>query len=347
QFNHVHDQRTTGHSTANQVEVVVKLLESEAMIRVQSTEVNHPACKLMDALRSLNLKVHYASVSCVKDLMLQDVIVKVHYATVFCVKDLIFQDVIVKVLNGFTSDQYTLRLVILNKMVLPFLGFSTIAKVLLTLCNEGGGGEKCVKEKQHTSTNDATKDIVVVSPPAVDEPVVDTGNTKDVNAGRTSIDSTVDPNSETLGVNMDWLSECLTRLPGCSSSSLALWMGRSSFARAMIELRADVELKDTIVVAMPKLVAEGNSNPFDVLNSVENDVDLGTNRGTSNLASKEVNSSGSSFWNVRSSCVSTTPIVEKIDKLKKLIIDGKIKLVDDEGKPLKKIDYPGDHDSKN
>ncbi|GJX99807.1 reverse transcriptase domain-containing protein [Tanacetum coccineum] len=33
--------------------------------------------------------------------------------------------------------------------------------------------------------------------------------------------------------------------------------GRSSFARAMIELRADVELKDTIVVAMPKLVAKG------------------------------------------------------------------------------------------
>ncbi|GKD83918.1 transcription factor MYC2-like protein, partial [Tanacetum coccineum] len=43
QFNHVHDQRNTGHSTANQVEVEVKLLESEAIIRVQSAEVNHPA----------------------------------------------------------------------------------------------------------------------------------------------------------------------------------------------------------------------------------------------------------------------------------------------------------------
>ncbi|GKE78273.1 hypothetical protein Tco_1544393, partial [Tanacetum coccineum] len=31
----------------------------------------------------------------------------------------------------------------------------------------------------------------------------------------------------------------------------------SSYARAMIELRADVELKDTVVVAMPKLVGEG------------------------------------------------------------------------------------------
>ncbi|GKG14724.1 zinc knuckle CX2CX4HX4C containing protein, partial [Tanacetum coccineum] len=30
-----------------------------------------------------------------------------------------------------------------------------------------------------------------------------------------------------------------------------------SYARAMIELRADVELKDTIMVAMPKLVGEG------------------------------------------------------------------------------------------
>ncbi|GJX18132.1 hypothetical protein Tco_0218964 [Tanacetum coccineum] len=36
----------------------------------------------------------------------------------------------------------------------------------------------------------------------------------------------------------------------------------------------------------------GNSNPFDVLNLVENNVDLGTNGGTSYLASKEANSSG-------------------------------------------------------
>ncbi|GKD75978.1 hypothetical protein Tco_1334260 [Tanacetum coccineum] len=192
--------------------------------------------------------------------------------------------------------------------------------------------------------------------------------------------------------------------------------GKSSYARSMIELRADVELKDTIVVAMPKLVREGfyacnirieyewkppryacckvfghvqdecpkkigsdvaknmknpnqaprgvlvgpklgykpvkqvyrhvskknnvntsgnkkkdeesrkevsNPNPFDVLNSFENDVD-----------------------NVGSSIISTTLIVEKFDKLEKLIIDGKITLVDDEGKPLEKVDYLGDHDSE-
>ncbi|GKC53077.1 hypothetical protein Tco_1075822 [Tanacetum coccineum] len=63
-----------------------------------------------------------------------------------------------------------------------------------------------------------------------------------------------------------------------------------------------------------------NSNPFDVLNSVENDGDLGTNGETLYLASNGANSNGSLFWNVKTS--------------------------NDDGKPMKKIDYPGDHDSE-
>ncbi|GJV68899.1 hypothetical protein Tco_1484408 [Tanacetum coccineum] len=210
----------------------------------------------------------------------------------------------------------------------------------------------------------------------------------------------------------------------------------SSYARVMIELRADVELKDTIVVAMPKLTGEGvytcnirveyewksprcacckvfghiqeecpknpglgvaknlkmpsqaprgvsvvlnvgfkpakeyrlvskkptantsgnkkngveptkevsNSNPFYVLNSVENDGELGNNGGASNLASNGANPSGSSVWNVETSSTSTTSIVDKIEKLEKLIIDEKATLVDDDGKPLKRVDYLGDHD---
>ncbi|GKA46328.1 hypothetical protein Tco_0739211 [Tanacetum coccineum] len=156
----------------------------------------------------------------------------------------------------------------------------------------------------------------------------------------------------------------------------------SSYARALIEVRADVELKDNIVVVMSKFVRKGfytcnvhveyewkplsqtprgllvvpkvgfklvkqvyrqvskknnvntsdnknkdmeptlefsNSNPFDVLNLFENDVDLGTNGRTSNKASKKANSSGS-LWNVI--------------------------LVDDEGNPLTKVDSSGDHDSE-
>ncbi|GJZ10523.1 putative reverse transcriptase domain-containing protein [Tanacetum coccineum] len=139
--------------------------------------------------------------------------------------------------------------------------------------------------------------------------------------------------------------------------------GRSIYARALIEVRADVELKDNIVVAMPKLAGEGlytytevvknmkkpsqtprgvpvgprvgfkpvkqvyrrvskkntvntsgnkkkdvkltievsNLNPFDVLNSIENNVDFGTNGDTPNLASRKANSSGSLSRNVESS----------------------------------------------
>nr|GEW33212.1 hypothetical protein [Tanacetum cinerariifolium] len=63
------------------------------------------------------------------------------------------------------------------------------------------------------------------------------------------------------------------------------------------------------------------SNPFDVLTSVENDVKLGTNEGTSNLASQATNSSGSSFWNVNA-----------------------ITFVDDDGKPLKNVASSSDYD---
>nr|GEV17988.1 high affinity nitrate transporter 2.6-like [Tanacetum cinerariifolium] len=212
--------------------------------------------------------------------------------------------------------------------------------------------------------------------------------------------------------------------------------GRLSYARAMIELRVDVELNDNIMVTMPKITGDGyytcnirveyewrpprcasckvfghvqeeclknigsgatknlkkasqtpkgipvgqkmgfkptkqvyqhvskksianisgnkknnteptnkvsKSNSFEVLTSVENDVELGTNGGTTNLVSQEANSSGSSFWNVDSSSRSTT-IIEKINKIEKLIIDEKVTLLDDEGKPL--VDYSGNYDSE-
>ncbi|GKC08103.1 glucomannan 4-beta-mannosyltransferase 9-like protein [Tanacetum coccineum] len=134
---------------------------------------------------------------------------------------------------------------------------------------------------------------------------------------------------------------------------------RSSYARAMIELRADVDLKVNIVMAMPKITREGhytcasekktlkklsltsrgvppnasssgdkkksvehtievsNSNPFDVLNSVDNDVEFGTNGGTTNLVNNEATSSGSAFMNI----ASNTPISEKIDKIERQICE--------------------------
>ncbi|GJT60026.1 reverse transcriptase domain, reverse transcriptase zinc-binding domain protein [Tanacetum coccineum] len=73
------------------------------------------------------------------------------------------------------------------------------------------------------------------------------------------------------------------------------------------------------------------SNSFDALNLVDNDVEFGTNRGYTHLASQEANSSSSTFWNADSSSPSTTtPIIEKINNMKNLIIDGKAILVDNE-----------------
>ncbi|GKE25908.1 hypothetical protein Tco_1441292, partial [Tanacetum coccineum] len=97
-------------------------------------------------------------------------------------------------------------------------------------------------------------------------------------------------------------------------------------------------------VESPKEVS--NSNPLNVLNSVEYDFEFGKNRRTSNLTSKNANSSGSLFLNVDSSSPSTTHIDEKIDKIEKLLIDRKVIIVDDDGKPLEKVDSSGDHDSE-
>ncbi|GJS37295.1 cytokinin dehydrogenase 3-like protein [Tanacetum coccineum] len=201
--------------------------------------------------------------------------------------------------------------------------------------------------------------------------------------------------------NEDGLSAIATKLGTplmldsyTSDMCMQSW-GRSSYARVMIELRADVKLKDNIVVAMPKITKEGhytcnvcveyewkpprcssckvfghihkecpkntsagekkivkkpsqtsrgvkpttevsNSNPFDVLNSVDNDVEFGTNRGTTNLVNNEATSSGSSFMHTDNDgeFSSNTPIGEKIDKIERQISEGKIRLLDNDENPL-------------
>ncbi|KAF9623615.1 hypothetical protein IFM89_003542 [Coptis chinensis] len=63
-------------SKSAEMEIDVKILGWEAMIRVQCNKKNHPAARLMTALKELDLDVHYASVSVVKDLMIQQATVK-------------------------------------------------------------------------------------------------------------------------------------------------------------------------------------------------------------------------------------------------------------------------------
>nr|GEX44153.1 hypothetical protein [Tanacetum cinerariifolium] len=131
--------------------------------------------------------------------------------------------------------------------------------------------------------------------------------------------------------------------------------GRSSYARAMIELRADVKLKDTIVNECPKNlgsdVAKKSKNhsqaPRGVL--IDPKVRFKQVKQVYRPVPKRTMSTlvviRRKMWSQEKS-ISTTPMLEKINKLEKLIIDGKFTLVDDEGKPLKVVDYPGDHDSE-
>ncbi|XP_042384486.1 transcription factor MYC2-like [Zingiber officinale] len=65
-----------GGGRCHAVEIEVKILGMEAMIRLQCHKRNHPAAKLMATLKDLDLEVYYASVSVVKDLMIQQVTVK-------------------------------------------------------------------------------------------------------------------------------------------------------------------------------------------------------------------------------------------------------------------------------
>nr|GEZ13379.1 hypothetical protein [Tanacetum cinerariifolium] len=94
-------------------------------------------------------------------------------------------------------------------------------------------------------------------------------------------------------------------------------------------------------------VPKKNTVNSSVLNSVDNDVEMCTNgRGTLNLDKNGDISSGFSFWNVKNSSTSTTPIKDKIRKFDNLIIDGKAILMDKAGNPLKKVEYLDDHDSE-
>lgn len=69
---------SSGGSSGNScLEVETKIVGNDAMIRVQSENVNYPGARLMGALRDLELKVHHVSMSCVNELMLQDAVVRV------------------------------------------------------------------------------------------------------------------------------------------------------------------------------------------------------------------------------------------------------------------------------
>lgn len=67
---------TSNFGSITDLDIDVKIMGRDAMIRVQCNKKNHPAAKLMLTLRELDLDVHHASVSVVNNLMIQQATVK-------------------------------------------------------------------------------------------------------------------------------------------------------------------------------------------------------------------------------------------------------------------------------
>nr|GEW30436.1 ribonuclease H-like domain-containing protein [Tanacetum cinerariifolium] len=93
----------------------------------------------------------------------------------------------------------------------------------------------------------------------------------------------------------------------------------------------------------PRGVSVGPKVRFKPVKQVYRQVSKMNNVNTSGTKKKDAEPT---IENVKYSSNSTTSIVEKINKIKRLIIDRKLTLVDDERKPLTKVDYSGDHDSE-
>ncbi|KAK4263009.1 hypothetical protein QN277_028490 [Acacia crassicarpa] len=74
------EQKTPNNNQVNgkliDLDIDVKIIGWDAMIRIQCSKRNHPAARLMAALQELDLEVNHASVSVVNDLMIQQATVK-------------------------------------------------------------------------------------------------------------------------------------------------------------------------------------------------------------------------------------------------------------------------------
>ncbi|GKA94339.1 hypothetical protein Tco_0816377 [Tanacetum coccineum] len=103
-------------------------------------------------------------------------------------------------------------------------------------------------------------------------------------------------------------------LPGSmNATQVSFWGGRLHFRESTASSSGNNKKGAETTVEV------SNSNLFDVLNSVDNDVEFGTNGGNTNSVNNGATSSGSF---------------------------GQAILVDKAGNPLKKVEFPGEYDSE-
>nr|GEV16681.1 hypothetical protein [Tanacetum cinerariifolium] len=158
-----------------------------------------------------------------------------------------------------------------------------------------------------------------------------------------------------------------------SHMCLQSW-GRSSYARVMIELRADVELKENIVVDMPKITKEGNYTcnfcvvykwkhprrssckvfrhiheecpkntgfkPYKEYRHVPKQSTAGSNGNKKKGEEPIIEVSNSNPFDV------LNLVDNDVEKFKDLITSGQAIVVDKEGNPLKKVEFSGEDDGE-
>ncbi|GJX54993.1 retrotransposon protein, putative, ty1-copia subclass [Tanacetum coccineum] len=137
--------------------------------------------------------------------------------------------------------------------------------------------------------------------------------------------------------------------------------GRSSYARVMIEFRADVELKDNIFVAMPKITKEDHytcnvrveyewkpprCSSYKFFGHIHEECPKNTGAGEKKTVKKPIQTSRGVEPTIEVSNSNPFDVLNSVDNNEDLVIDGQAILVDKDGNPLKKVEYPGDHDSE-
>ncbi|KAL1549984.1 transcription factor MYC2-like [Salvia divinorum] len=75
-MNNVRTTPSAAKARAHKMDIEVKILGSEALIRVQSDDVDHPCAGVMSVLRDLELKVSRASSSAVGNVMFQEIVIR-------------------------------------------------------------------------------------------------------------------------------------------------------------------------------------------------------------------------------------------------------------------------------
>nr|GEZ73383.1 hypothetical protein [Tanacetum cinerariifolium] len=122
-----------------------------------------------------------------------------------------------------------------------------------------------------------------------------------------------------------------------SDMCLQSW-GKLSYARVMIDLRANVDLEDTIVVAMPKTIGEGYYTC-----TIRVEYEWKPPRCSCCFKPhKEFRHAPK--MPTASSTGNKKKGVEPTNEFEDVLIDGQAILVDENGNPLKKVKYSGDYD---